>query len=61
MTAAYSRETAAAETTLSEDVLDAAIKKGALRAKQVGRRVLILPSDLNEYLDSLPDVEVKAS
>lgn len=61
MSAAYSRETASAETTISEDILDRAIKKGDLKAKKLGRRVLILPSDLDEYLRSLPDVEAKAS
>lgn len=59
MSAAYSRESASAETTISEDMLDRAIKTGALKAKQLGRRVIILPKDLDAYLESLPDVEAK--
>ncbi len=58
--AAYSRADAAAAASISEDILDAAIKKGKLKAKHVGRRVLIRPDDLAAYIDSLPDVEVKA-
>jgi excisionase family DNA binding protein len=59
MTAAYSRATASEESGISEDMLDRAIKTGALKAKQLGRRVLILPKDLDAYLESLPDVETK--
>jgi len=60
VTAAYSRAAASDASGISEDMLDRAIKKGALRAKQLGRRVLIRPEDLDAYIESLPDVEVKA-
>lgn len=61
MTAAYSRAAASVESGISEDMLDRAIKAGHLKAKQLGRRVLIRPADLDAYIESLPDVEVKAS
>jgi excisionase family DNA binding protein len=61
MTAALSRSAASDASGISEDMLDRAIKKGDLRAKQLGRRVLIRPDDLDAYIESLPDVEVKAS
>ena len=61
MTAAYSRASASDESGISEDMLDRAIKSGDLKAKQLGRRVLIRPADLEAYIDSLPDVEVKTS
>jgi excisionase family DNA binding protein len=61
MTAALSRAAASEASGISEDMLDRAIKKGDLKAKQLGRRVLIRPADLDAYIDSLPDVEVKAS
>lgn len=59
MTAAYSRAAASVESGISEDMLDRAIKTGELRAKQLGRRVLIRPTDLDAYIESLPDVEVR--
>lgn len=61
MTAALSRAAASEDSGISEDMLDRAIKKGELKAKQLGRRVLIRPADLEAYIESLPDVEVKAS
>lgn len=61
MTAAYSRAAASDASGISEDMLDRAIKAGHLKAKHLGRRVLIRPVDLDAYIESLPDVEVKAS
>ena len=61
MSAAYSRSRASEESGISEDMLDRAIKSGDLKAKQLGRRVLIQPDALDAYIDSLPNVEVKAS
>ena len=61
MTAAFSRAAASADSGISEDMLDRAIKSGALKAKQLGRRVLIRPADLDAYIESLPDVEVKTA
>lgn len=54
----YSRAAASAATSISEDILDAAIKSGDLKAKHVGRRVIIRPADLEAYIDSLDDIEV---
>lgn len=59
MTAAFSRAAAAEAAGISEDMLDRAIQKGDLKAKRLGRRVLIRPVDLEAYIDSLPDVETK--
>jgi excisionase family DNA binding protein len=57
---AFSRAAAAEASNISEDMLDRAIKAGELKAKQLGRRILIRPADLDAYIESLPDVEVKA-
>lgn len=59
--AALTRAAAAEASGISEDMLDRAIKSGALKAKTLGRRILIRPSDLDAYISSLPDAEVKAS
>lgn len=52
---AYSRAEAVTQTTLSKDEIDRAIKRGDLRAKKNGRRVLILAKDLQAFLESLED------
>lgn len=52
---AYSRAAAAEAAAISEDMLDRAIRTGELRAKRLGRRVLIRRSDLEAYVASLPD------
>lgn len=57
---AYSREAASVATSLSEDEIDKAIKRGELRAKKKGRRVVILRADLEAWLGSLDDAEVKS-
>ncbi len=54
---ALSRTAAADACGLSEDVLDRAIRTGDLKAKKSGRRVLILPAELDRYVESLPDYE----
>lgn len=56
---ALSRSGASEASGISEDMLDRAIKAGALKAKTLGRRILIRPSDLDAYIESLPDAEVK--
>lgn len=62
VTIALSRSAAAeAAGEISEDMIDRAIKSGALKAKVLGRRVLIQPTHLADWVDSLPDAEVKAS
>lgn len=57
---ALSRADASEASGISEDMLDRAIKRGDLKAKALGRRVLIRPADLDAYIASLPDAEVKA-
>jgi len=51
MAMSYSVKTCAAETELSERTLREAISKGELKAMRVGRRVLISPSALEDYLN----------
>lgn len=60
MKVALSRAEAAESASVSEDVIDAAIKTGALKAKKQGRRVLVRPADLESYVDALDDVTPKA-
>jgi hypothetical protein len=45
---------AAAVTSLSESVIDAAIRAGILPVKHHGNRTLILARDLERWLNSLP-------
>ena len=52
---ALSRAQAVEATSLSKDEIDRAIKRGDLRAKKSGRRVLILASDLERFVASLED------
>ena len=55
----YSRAGAVDATSLSEDEIDRAIREGRLRAKKQGRRVVILRSALEDFLESLDDYEAK--
>lgn len=50
----YSLTGAAAATSLSESVIDAAIRAGALPVRHHGNRVLILTRDLERFLAGLP-------
>ena len=52
---ALTRDEAAAALRTSKDKVDAAIRTGALRAKRVGRAVVIPARALTEYLEHLPD------
>lgn len=47
---AYSVEEVAKMTTLSKAFLRLEIKRGSLKAKNFGRRVLVMPEDLQKYL-----------
>lgn len=58
---AYSRESAAVATSFSEDEIDRAIRRGDLVAHEKGRRVVILASDLEAWIQSLPIKKSKAS
>ena len=50
----YSLSGAAAATSLSESVIDAAIRAGILPVRRHGNRTLILARDLERWLTSLP-------
>lgn len=50
MAICLSVKTAASESGLSERTIHAAIKDGRLQAMRVGRRVLISPKELEDFL-----------
>lgn len=50
MAICLSVKTAAEECGLSERTIHAAIKRGTLKVMRVGRRVLIAPKELDNYL-----------
>ena len=45
-------------TGLGKTNLYQLIKDGELKAKKLGKRTLVLDSDLNEFLNNLPDYKV---
>lgn len=51
MAISFSVKVAAEQCGLSERTIHAAIKKGVLKAMRVGRRVLITPIALNDFLN----------
>ncbi len=51
---AYSALLACQKIGIGKTLLFAEIKAGRLRAKKVGRRTLILDSDLRAYAENLP-------
>lgn len=55
-TLALTRDEAAEAARVSKDRIDKAIRSGALKAKQMGRRIVIRVTDLEAWLDSQPDV-----
>lgn len=52
---AYSVQEVSDQTTLSVPYLRSRIRAGNLKAKKVGRRVLILDGDLQSFLEGLED------
>ena len=50
MAISYSVRVAAEQCGLSERTIHAAIQRGDLKVMRVGRRVLITPTDLENYL-----------
>ncbi len=53
MTISFSVRVAAEQCGLSERTIHAAIKQGRLKVMRVGRRVLITPAALNDFLNGL--------
>ena len=51
----YTRDEAAAALRTSKDRIDKEIHSGRLKAKQIGRRILIRRVDLEQWLDEQPD------
>ena len=58
---AYSINETARRASVGRDAIYAAIKKGDLRAVKLGKRSLVLDSDLRAYLASLPTLGVAKS
>ena len=51
-------EEAAAVSAVGRTRMYAAVKDGKLKARKFGRRTVILATDLQAFLESLPDKEV---
>jgi excisionase family DNA binding protein len=60
MAISFSVRVAAEQCGLSERTIHTAIKKGSLQAMRVGRRVLIAPRDLENYLHGKTDKSSRA-
>ena len=56
-TLAYTIAEACAVTRTGKTALYEAIKAGELRAVKRGRRTLVLPDDLKEWIEKLPTIE----
>jgi len=54
---AYSVAEVMAQSGLGRDTIYKAIHAGKLKARKVGRRTLVLSSDLQSFLESLPVME----
>jgi len=58
---AYSINGAAELISAGRDGVYEAIRTGALKAKKLGRRTLILDEDLTAFLQSLPPLDLKGN
>ncbi len=56
---AHSITSAAAQIDASVPFIRKLVRNGDLRAKKIGSRVVILESDLHQFLDKQPDWKVK--
>ena len=57
---AYTVRDAAAFCSLGKDSIYAAIADGRLTAKKLGRKTLIRGEDLAQFLESLPDLNLRS-
>ena len=58
---AFSIDEAARRANICRDLIYRAINAGKLRARKNGRRTLILASDLETYLNNLPEYQPKSA
>jgi excisionase family DNA binding protein len=57
-TTAYSVEEAGQRANIGRTAVFAAVKSGKLKARKIGRRTVVLDSDLRDWLKNLPVREV---
>jgi excisionase family DNA binding protein len=55
-TAAYTVAEALVRLNLSRDTFYRLVREGRLRARKVGRKTLVLDSDLRQFLETLPTI-----